>query len=67
MGENRPEEEYAFLSIKVERFDFAVGESINVGLRTRRPWELSDYLRRAQEYASRCHLLAAPAAAAAGS
>ena len=35
-------ENYEFLSIKVDRFDFAIGESINVDLRTRRPWELSD-------------------------
>jgi hypothetical protein len=42
MGKKRPEEEYAFLSIKVERFDFAVGEALNVDLRTRRAWELSD-------------------------
>ena len=36
------QEEYEFLSIKVDRFDFAVGESINVDLRTGRPRELSD-------------------------
>jgi hypothetical protein len=42
MSKKSLDEEYEFLSIKVDRFDFAVGESINVDLRTGRPWELSD-------------------------
>lgn len=42
MGKKSPQEEYAFLSIRVRPFDFAIGEWINVALRTRRPWELSD-------------------------
>jgi hypothetical protein len=42
MPKKRLEEEYEFISIKLERFDFAVGEALNVELRTKRPWELSD-------------------------
>jgi hypothetical protein len=42
MGKKSSGEEYESVSIKVDRFDFPVGESINVDLRTGRPWELSD-------------------------
>ena len=43
MGKNRSEKEYTFLSVKLERCDFAVGEALNLNLRTRRLWELCDH------------------------